>query len=116
MLVLLPIMFVHVGILRASLIMLASTILQGLSARFTLEATRLQHGNLNLGKNEDFETLTTASISSAAFPSEKSLMVSLATKLYPIKLVLHSALTIMVCTLVADQVASQFFAGDGGAE
>ena len=41
-------------------------------------------------------------------------MVSLASKLYPIKLVLHSAVTIMVCSLVADEVVSQVLAGDQG--
>ena len=114
MLVLYPVMFMHVGVARGTLLMLGSSVLTTISARFTLEATRLQHGNLHLGRNEDFETLISASTNASNFEGEKSMMVALASKLYPVKLVLHSAVTIMVCSLVADEVASQFLAGDQG--
>ena len=67
MLVLYPVMFVHVGVARATLLMLASTLLQTISARLVLEATRLQHGNLHLGKNEDFETLISESSNASNF-------------------------------------------------
>ena len=74
----------------------------------------MKHGNLHLGKNEDFETLISDSSNASNFAGEQSAMVCLASKLYPIKLVLHSAVTIMVCSLVADEVVSQVLAGDQG--
>ena len=70
MLVLYPVMFMHVGVARGTFLMLGSTILQTISARFILEATRLKHGNLHLGKNEDFETLISDSSNASNFAGE----------------------------------------------
>lgn len=111
MLVLHPVMFVHVGIARGTLLMLGSTVLQTISAKLNLECTRLQRGNLSLNKNEDYETLVG---NSTAADAEKSMVVTYAQRVYPLKLVLNSAITIMVCSLVADQVVSEFLAGDSG--
>ena len=108
MLVLHPVMFVHIGVARGSLLMLASTGLQTIAAKLNLECTRLQFGNLQLRKNEDFETLISAS------RTEQSVIVNFAAKLYPIKLVLHSAITIMVCSFIADDFVSDFILGDFG--
>ena len=41
MLVILPIMFVHIGIMRASIIMFVSWVMQALAAKLNLESTRL---------------------------------------------------------------------------
>ena len=46
--------------------------------------------------------------------SERSDMVAIASKLYPFKLVMHSAITIMLCSLVADQVMNEVLFGDSG--
>ena len=114
MLVLYPVIFVHVGVARGTLLLLVSTLLSTFSAKLNLESTRLKHGNLHLGRNEDFETIISDSSNASSFDGERSLIVALASKLYPIKLVLHSAVTIMICSLVADEVASQFLVGDQG--
>ena len=101
-------MFVHVGVARATLLMFSSAALQTIGAKLNLECTRLQHGNLHLRKNEDFETLISAS------RTEQSAMVAYAAKLYPVKLVMHSAISIMICSLVADQFVSEVVLGDAG--
>ena len=108
LLVLQPLMFVHVGVAHGSLLMVGSAVLQFICAKLNLECTRLQHGNLHLGRNEDFETLISAS------KTEHSAMIAYAAKLYPVKLVMNSAITIMLCSHVADQVVSEILFGDAG--
>lgn len=40
--------------------------------------------------------------------------VGIAAKLYPVKLMLQTSITIMVCSLVANEVINEFFAQDAG--
>ena len=96
LLLLLPIMFVHIGILRGSILMAVMTLLQTISAKLNYESTRLQYQNLHFSRNEDFETLISAP------RVGNSWLVTIFAKLYPVGLVLHSAIAIMLCSLITD--------------
>ena len=108
LLLLLPIMFVHIGILRASILMAVMTLLQAISAKLNFESTRLQHENLNFMRNEDFETMISAP------RVGNSWLITIFSKLYPVGLVLHSAIAIMLCSLVTDQMATVLIFRDEG--
>ena len=96
MLLLLPIMFVHIGILRASILMFLMTVFQAISAKLNFESTRLQHENLYFTRNEDFETLISAP------RVGNSWLITIFAKMYPVVLVLNSAVAIMLFSLVTD--------------
>ena len=96
LLLLLPIMFVHIGILRGTILMAVMTLLQTISAKLNYESTRLQYQNLHFSRNEDFETLISAP------RVGNSWLVTIFAKLYPVGLVLHSAIAIMLCSLITD--------------
>ena len=100
LLVVIPIMFVHIGIARASILMFGTYILQTLCAKLNLESTRLQRENINFARNEDFETLISAP------RVENSLMIAAIGKLYPILLVLNSTITIIICSIAFDQFST----------
>lgn len=88
--------------------MVIVTFFQTLAAKLYLINTRLQRENLNFNRNEDFETL----ISAHSF--EKNWLVVIITKMYPIMLILNSALGIIVCSIVADQMLNTLFFKDAG--
>ena len=89
-------MFVHIGIWRATTVMAVTWAMQTIGAKLNLECTRLQRENMFFARNEDFETLVSAP------RVGNSWLMSLFAKLYPIKLVLNSAVAIMVCSIVMD--------------
>ena len=96
MLLLLPVMFVHIGIWRATAVMAATWALQTVGAKLNLECTRLQRENMFFTRNEDFETLVSAPRVSGSW------LMNIFAKLYPVKLLVNSAVAIMVCSLVVD--------------
>ena len=96
MLLVLPIVFIQIGVVNATLVLAAVTVMQGICARLNFECTRLQQENLYFDRNEDFETLITNP------RVGNSILIALFSKMYPIKLVLNSAIAIMICSIVAD--------------
>ena len=103
---LLPIMFVHIGAVRASIVFAIVWLLQVMAARLNFESTRLQRGNFNFARNEDFEELIRAP------HLQKSWLITLFSKFYPIMLILSSAVAIIVCSMIADQLASAYYFKD----
>ena len=101
-------MFVHIGLLPASMILLSLCIMQVIVARLNLECTRLQRENINFARNEDFETLISAP------RVQGSWLVNYFSKLYPAMLVLSSAVAIVICCLIADDLASAYVFKDEG--
>jgi len=102
-------MFVHIGVLRSSILMIAFWALQTYAAKLNLESTRLQRENINFTRYEDQETLLSAMCSARIH--EKRL-VGLFSKLYPLMLILNSALSIAICAMVTDQVATAWILRD----
>jgi hypothetical protein len=101
-------MFVHIGIIKASIIMLSLGIMQIIATNLNFECTRLQRENINFARNEDFETLISAP------RVQGSWLINYFAKLYPAMLVLSSTIAIVICCLIADDLASTFvFADDG---
>ena len=88
--------------------MAATWALQTVGAKLNLECTRLQRENMFFARNEDFETLVSAPRVS------NSWLMNIFAKLYPMKLIVNSAVAIMVCSLVIDQALTEFFIGDKG--
>ena len=50
-------MFVHIGIWRATILMVIVWFIWTLTAKLNFEAARLQRGNLDLNKKVEFETM-----------------------------------------------------------
>ena len=93
---LIPIMFVHIGVLRASLVFFVVWIMQVIAVKLNFESTRLQRGNIKFSRNEDFEELIRA-------PNmQKSWLITLFSKFYPVMLILSSAVAIIICSMIAD--------------
>ena len=106
LLVVLPIMFVHVGILRASVIMFAIWLLQTLTTKLNFESTRLQRENMNLTRHEDFETLISAP------RLQGSWLISTFSAMYPMVLFFYSTITIIVCSVMTDEALTAFYFHD----
>ena len=93
---LMPIMFVHIGIARASIVFAFVWLLQIVSVKLNLESTRLQRGNINFTRNEDFEELIQS-------PSiQKTWLLTFFSKLYPAMLISTSSFAIIMCSMVTD--------------
>ena len=93
---LMPIMFVHIGAVRASILIGVVWLVQLAAAKLNFESTRLQRGNINFGRNEDFEELIRS-------PNlQKSWLISLFSNFYPIMLIFSSAVAIIICSMITD--------------
>lgn len=96
LLLVLPIMFVQIGVVRGSILMSIMLVIQTICAKLNFESTRLQRENLHLARNEDFETLISAP------RVDNSMLIAIFAKMYPVVLVLNSSFAIMIFSIAVD--------------
>lgn len=105
---LIPFLFVKIGYISASFQLLAFSMLSAFCAKMMVESARLMVGNYHMHNREDFESLISSN------RVNQNWLVGTTYSIYPILLVIGSAISIILTSSLIDEIINVFVEEEAG--